>query len=138
MCLYNSKVAVENFIKKCKIRNKKYVWMYKNFNCENNVLIGMYRKNYKYKPGWNKSNSKRTSPYYETRDISLGIHVCKEFIPYSNHANIKVKCYLKDLIGVSSIFGSYQELVFSKIWIPKKSYDKAVSEFKTKTFNQEF
>lgn len=132
MCLYNSKVAVENFIKKCKIRNKKYVWMYKNFDCKNNVLIGMHRTNYKYKPGWNKSNSKRTSPYYETRDISLGIHVTKGLIYYSDCVSIKVKCYLKDLIGVSDDYGRYRELVFSKIWIPKKSYDKAVSEFKTK------
>jgi hypothetical protein len=137
MCLVNSKDDVKKFIKKYKEKNKTYVWLYKRVEFDGKNLIGIHRSKYKYKAGWNKSNSKRKTPCYENANISLGIHVSNKVIS-SLGIPIKVKCYIKDLIGVSELYSDnysntwrgYQELVFSKIWIPKKTYDKIIKDFK--------
>lgn len=139
MCLANSKDDVKKFIKKYKEKNKTYVWLYKRVEFDGKNLIGVHRSKYKYKAGWNKSNSRRKTPCYENINISLGIHVSNKVMS-SFGKPIKVKCYIKDLIGVSEPYpdycsgnlGGYQELVFSKIWIPKKTYDKIIKGFKKK------
>lgn len=129
MCLDNSKEDVEKFIKKCKSQNKTYIWVYKYVSFYKNNLVGPYRNRYKYKVGWNRSSSKRTSPYYKNQYVSLGIHVASKPNMYYLGELIKVKCYLKDLIGVSQMYVSGREFVFSKIWIPKKEYDKVMLKY---------
>ena len=79
--------------------------------------------------GWYKGNSSRKSHSLKAEDIHRGIHVYTKHLKIKEdfyQVVIKVKCYIKDLIGVNSADGV---AAFHKIYIPKtKKTKKYLSE----------
>jgi hypothetical protein len=120
--------VTENFKKE--LASTKYIYCYKIVQLQKNKLVGLYYSNYTYRGGWNKSNRKTTKP---TPYIGRGIHVYidkPDKILYNNQKLIRVKCYIKDLIGCGfySFTSNYKRpymSVFTKVWIDKKEIDFA-------------
>lgn len=129
MCLNNKPDDVKQFLKK----NKSYVYAYKVVV---KVLYG-YQAPYlhsilfgkKYKPGINKSNSRAKSVCTFYKDIENGIHVYLDLqkaatcITWSGRRVVKVRCDIKDLIGVNLL---EKEAVFSKVFLSVEDYNNAI------------
>lgn len=129
MCLHNSKELVLKFLKETKRKKRKWVWKYK-------VLGKNYFRKFLYSPyfsqnywiaGIHKSNSSSTKPTLQNIDIRRGIHVCNTKERAQKLMNngvgpiiVRVRCCVKDLIGVSN-----NESVFTKVYLPKSEYLKA-------------
>jgi len=114
MCLYNNYEAAVQFVKKYKKLKKEYIWAWKVISYWNKSIY----YNYKWKIGVNKAET-RAKSISKNGVVYNGIHVCltKERvigILYYSRKLIKVKCYIKDLIGYSP---EAKEAVFSKVYV---------------------
>src|SRR5687768_2572786 len=138
MCLYTNKEAVKKFLKDNKkvefiycykrVQLGKLVWNGYTYVTNSSGLYGPYQSCYQYKAGWNKSNSKRRKPYTTNHSVGKGIHVyltkrqAKSYT-YGSELIIRVKCYLKDFLGIN---GRNTHAVFSKVYINPVTYKKAL------------
>ena len=89
------------------------------------VLYSLYHYNYKYKPGWNKSD--RPNKTCTGFVCNKGIHVFTSEAYAKSYLGIgqlllKVICYNKDLVAV----GKYHDEVYTKVFLPKDEYDDAL------------
>lgn len=128
MCLYYDKDASQDFVRKN--RNKQFVWMYKKVYHHSDVLVSPVYS-YQWQPGINKSLSRNKYKPNRRSDcrINVGIHVyCKlqtalnSFTCYQHKTKyLRVRCYLKDFIGMGC-----REAVFTKVYLSKTEYNKAI------------
>lgn len=131
MCLYNNKEDVIKFLKESKRKKKKFVWCYKRviLKYDNSGLLHFvtpYQRT-KISPGWFISNSRRKKYSLKNEEIGRGIHVFNSKTErWLNRIYLKVKAYIKDLIGVDNHFG---ELCFKKIHISKTEYNKVLKRY---------
>jgi hypothetical protein len=112
MCLYNDYDKAVKFVEKQKKLGKKYIWAWKVVNANNYSPLFIHQ----WKVGENKSNS-RYIGLSKQKNIHHGFHVylCRDQArKWINEWEkiIKVKCYIKDLIGISILD---KEAVFSKV-----------------------
>lgn len=125
MCLTNNHGNTQRFLEKNK--GKSYVILYKVVTVREDNITAPYYSEYEYRGGWNRSDATYSEiPFRYNYPIEKGIHVCltqKRAIVHktSGDAIIKVRCHLKDLIGVN---GHSHEAVFTKVWVPKSEIEK--------------
>ncbi len=136
MCLYNNVSAVKKFISKHK--NHETVTVYKR-------MITSYRKSYPsyefiigglyspyqkeiYKPGLNKSSSRRTKPSSRNHEeIGPGFHVYLSKKSANNNCGgakviVKFTANVKDLLACNE----YGVAVFRTLTLSKHEYNKAL------------
>lgn len=124
VCLFN------NTKKVAKIKDKARgisIWCWKRVNCKyhnlKNQLISPYYW-YIWQPGINTADIKQKAATLNQQQVSNGIHVYRSR-PKGNYSVdarlVKVKCYLRDLLGANI----FEELVFSQVYLPTAQYKKA-------------
>ena len=143
MCLVYDKKETEKLIAKCKKNKKTFVKCYKIVRW-NSLLsyVQSYLYNHVWEGGWNHATGVALYKQRELIDeerMQYGIHVYttkKNVITKKCGYNglygfciLPVKCYIKDIIGVSTPFRYlekeiFQEAVFTKVWVDKKELDK--------------
>jgi len=117
MCLDNCQKNVKNFLRYNK--GKKYIWCYKEVDVYNDLVLTPFQKTKIKKAGWFKSDNTLKYPSFINGFIHNGIHVYTKSIIYIIEPKyyLKVKCYVKDLIGINYY---KDEMVFQKIFIPSQ------------------
>lgn len=136
MCLW-AKIYETREYKKAN-KGKEFVDVYKilyisrKFDTNRVQLRGPYYNSYKYRIGWNFSDSRRKKMIRECQYISKGIHVYvdKEAAerklndwPAYNFAVVKMKAKLSDLLGI----GYFSAAVFSKVYLPRGERKKVLA-----------
>ena len=124
MCLYYDAEVDKKF--KQRNRNKKFVWAIKTYQIihYNTELIPLYYGQRITKCGWvisDRRYKKLNKTELKRNRVLKGIHVYTRKHHYSFHSDVKVKCYLKDLVAVSK---DRNEAVFMKIYIPKSEWNR--------------
>lgn len=125
MCLYVNKPKTAE--RKAKYK-KGYVIRYKILVQDDGLKSPCVRHITNWKPGWVVSDRKDNT-CDRPGEINQGIHVLTKLVEclnwftlYEDRLIVKLKCYHKDLVGVD---GAGEE-VYTKVWLPKKEYDKAL------------
>lgn len=126
MCLFSYAKETQKLLKKPNKTGRRFY--YKVVRIDGHLMVGPYRQSYTYKPGINKSDSKRRTVYKKDWLISKGIHVCrtvnaaKSLIAITNSERpglilkvVKVTAYDKDLIGADTKYA-----VFKNVYLPSK------------------
>lgn len=141
MCLYLDKKRTADW----KRRKKGTFEVYKVLQCFNKELMAPYQYT-TYKPGYIKSNrlnKKLTERELSTHNIYEGIHVCidldtaqsiqnlrKNTHPNKNYVIVKLKVDMKDFVAINQYSNKNQEMVFTKVFLSKSEYNKAIQESK--------
>ena len=150
MCLDYDEKLTEKGLKGKKVHSNGMIkaWKFLSSWCHSLNLNSPYAQmyipgGYKYKPGWNKSNRnsvKITDQEKRTMSVHKGIHVflsretarnevrfCNRFADcsYKTYKNVPVKVYEKELVSVGH-FESKKAAVFTKVFLKKDDYDKAL------------
>jgi hypothetical protein len=141
MCLFVDKKETEKLLKS----GKKFVWGYKkvilksNWDIFNQRITNYYLDSpyysHEWKPGVNKSNSRSKKTCCRDRlVINHGIHVYLNSKICKPKEYIKVKCYIKDLIGISYhmryIGNDYTRVIeaaFTKVELSVKEYNRRIN-----------
>ena len=130
MCLYiNKKIKV-------KFTNGRII-AYKAFHKPYKALVSPYQGK-KYKPGWCKSNSIKSTKYDKIVILGIHVHLTKESAENAEPLSIIVPviCYEKDFIAAGSSWydkslgrqNKNKEAVFTKVFLCKKDFLKAMDK----------
>lgn len=127
MCCRNSPSLVHNFLTKYK--GRKTAIVYKVLTAWDKKMYSPHRQKY-YKIGWNNSDSRRKKVSERYNDtVSNGIHVyldtesAKQGEWMTPHSRIvPVKIYIDELLAI----GYYGHAVFKRVYITKKTWDRAL------------
>lgn len=124
MCLYNSRISVNNIL-----AGPKKIYGYKVLKKINNKLVSPYFKDYLWSVGENGADEKASKAVCKRigRQIHHGIHVYVSKVeayrcgPYG--ICVKVTCDKNDLIGANSY-----EMCFRKVRLSRKEYRAAMKK----------
>jgi len=139
MCLYIDKELTEKGLKGRIVHSNGMVKVWKVLWQVNSNLMSPL-KNYKWKPGWNKSNRrdvKLTNDEKNQLTVLYGIHVFltrKNARKYARTLEQVVPVYVckKDLVARGNNYdwsqqkNSQDQAVFTKVFFKKEDYDKAL------------
>lgn len=126
MCLYVSSRQSQTKFRKRIRENGGKITCWKVLVKSNNLLRGIFYYSYYY-DGWNYSSRKFKKYGYNL--VNEGIHVYTKREEAVLSAQIysaiivPVTCYLKDFVAYSK---AYNEAVFLKVFLTKRSYNKAI------------
>lgn len=126
MCLHINRLLTDRFVRLHKVGHKtRYKVLLKSLN----GLSGPFYY-HSYKPGWNNSGVQKSNKML----IHEGMHVFNSLTEAKNmcerlgidrHVVVKVKCCNKDFLGMDKY-----ESAYTKIWLSKDEYKKALCSFK--------
>ena len=138
MCLRIDKELTKVALKNKKIHTNQMIKVWKVLGLSEGskpFLISPYRVWFRWKPGWNKSSriSSKIASYEEFAGlIDVGMHVFLDKKSATNFKNslekiVPVYAYKKDFIAAGKD-GLRNEAVFTKVFLKKEDYDKAISK----------
>lgn len=135
MCLTIDKNLTEKGLKGRKVHSNGMVKVWKVIGIDCGVPVSIYKNNFQWKPGWNKSN--RITPTLNenelvNNEVNFGIHVLltrEDAGFYMRRCEIVIPVYVykKDLIacGMSNWTASgrdCKEAVFTKVFLKKEDF----------------
>jgi hypothetical protein len=129
MCCDIDENLTEKFIKKAKRTGKNYIWGYKLFEKHgSHAITGYFQVGYKYKSGKHSLKTPNTVSRY--RWDNQGFHFYLEKNTFASTYTpitfgIRVKVYLKDIIGVDASEG-----VANSITILKRDWERGIKRMK--------
>ena len=130
MCMISIKESFDKFL--AKHSGQEFIWAYKVLLKVGDNLHSPHQKTHQWKPGWKISDSRaRSGRQAADKTINRGIFVYLEnphnWWVSADQRVVRVKCYLSDLLGVTSI----QHVgVFRRAYLPQSQYDIALGRKK--------